>query len=238
MTGRLRLPLLPLLVAAVFAAGAFQAPPVRAATGLPACRYADLLTRDRSYSDWSRSLLDTIYRLSSAYAPADLVSTAGAGLDGGYSVRRHVLADLTAMANAARAAGAPLAVQSAYRSYSWQVSVFWYWVRVDGYAAALRTSARPGHSEHQLGTALDFRSYGFTRAPWDYADWGATRAGSWLRANAWKYGFLMSYPSGKSALTCYSYEPWHYRYVGRVQAKAVHDSALTLREWIWRTGRY
>ena len=92
-------------------------------------------------------------------------------------------------------------------------STFAYWVRVSGYAAALRSSARAGHSEHQLGTTLDFRSYGGS-APWNYADWGTTKAGAWLRNNAWRYGFVMSYPKGKTSVTCYAYEPWHYRYVG------------------------
>ncbi len=73
-------------------------------------------------------------------------------MNGGFTVRAFVIADLKAMAKAARAAGARLAVQSAYRSYSTQVSTFAYWVRVDGYTAALKGSARAGHSEHQLGT--------------------------------------------------------------------------------------
>ena len=117
------------------------------------------------------------------------------------------------MASAARAAGARLAVQSAYRSYYNQRSTFAYWSRVSGYSAALRSSARAGHSEHQLGTTIDFRSYGGS-APWYYADWGNSKAGHWLKLNAWKYGFVMSYPKGKSSVTCYAYEPWHYRYVG------------------------
>ena len=101
-----------------------------------------------------------------------------------------------------------------------------------GYAVALKESARAGHSEHQLGTTLDFKSYG-GRAPWDYTDWGTTTAGKWLKANAWKYGFVMSYPKCKTTVTCYTYEPWHYRYVGRTQAAALRASQLTLREFLW-----
>jgi D-alanyl-D-alanine carboxypeptidase len=71
-------------------------------------------------------------------------------------------------------------------------------------------------------------------APWDYADWGATAAGAWMRDNAWRYGFVMSYPAGRQAVTCYAYEPWHFRYIGRELAAKVHASGLTLREWIWR----
>ena len=54
-----------------------------------------------------------------------------------------------------------------------------------------------------------------------------------MKANAWKYGWVMSYPKGKSAKTCYQYEPWHYRYVGRANAKSIHASGLTTRQWIW-----
>ena len=67
-------------------------------------------------------------------------------------------------------------------------------MRVHGYATALKESARAGHSEHQLGTTVDFRAYGGS-APWNYSDWGTTKAGAWLKANAWKYGFVMSYPA-------------------------------------------
>ena len=76
------------------------------------------------------------------------------------------------MASAARGAGARLAVQSATRTT--RKATFDYWVRVDGYATAIKESARAGHSEHQLGTTLDFRSYGGS-APWNYTDWATAR---------------------------------------------------------------
>jgi D-alanyl-D-alanine carboxypeptidase len=203
------------------------------AASLPTCRLADTLTVQRSYGDWNRTVLDTTYRLTTGYYPGDLRSTANAGLNGGHTVRAFVIADLKAMTKAARAAGARLAVQSAFRSYSTQKSTFAYWSRVSGYSAALKSSARAGHSEHQLGTTVDFRSYGGS-APWYYSDWGTTKAGAWLKKNAWKYGFVMSYPKGKASVTCYSYEPWHYRYMGRSEAAKVRASGLTLRQYLWR----
>jgi zinc D-Ala-D-Ala carboxypeptidase len=105
---------------------------------------------------------------------------------------------------------------------------------VSGYAAALKVSARPGHSEHQLGTTIDFKSYGGS-APWNYTNWATTRAGAWMAANAWKYGWVMSYPKAFSpAQTCYSFEPWHFRYLGRVEAKAIHYAAISPRLYLWR----
>jgi D-alanyl-D-alanine carboxypeptidase len=220
-----------LLVVVAFSTGI--AATVVSASALPTCRVADTLTKHRSYADWNRTLLDTTYRLTSGYYPGDLRSTVYAGLNSGHRVRALVIADLRAMARAARAAGARLAVQSAFRSYATQRSTFAYWSRVSGYSAALRSSARAGHSEHQLGTTIDFRSYGGS-APWYYSDWGNTKAGAWLKRNAWRYGFILAYPKGKSSVTCYAYEPWHYRYLGRAEAAKVRSSGLTLRQYLWR----
>jgi zinc D-Ala-D-Ala carboxypeptidase len=206
---------------------------VVSASSLPTCRVADVVTAKRTYADWRTTFLDTTYKLTSAYAPRDLRSTTNAGLNSGGKVRSFVITDLRAMARAARAAGARFAVQSAYRGYATQASTFSYWVRVSGYSSAIKSSARAGHSEHQLGTTVDLRSWGGS-APWYYADWGRTKAGTWLRTNAWKYGFVMSYPKGKISVTCYAYEPWHFRYVGRPMAAAIRASGLTLREYLWK----
>lgn len=225
-------------VLATLAAGAGGGSSVPSADAgvAPKCAYADTLTRYRARSDWYRSLLDTRYRLGAGYAPSDLVSVTRAGVSGKGSIRRIVLTDFTKMYRAARAAGAPFAVQSAYRSYTTQVSTFNRWVREDGYASALLGSARPGHSEHQLGTVLDLKTPGGPE-PWDVADWGQTRAGSWIARNSWKYGFIVSYPKGKSpSATCYRYEPWHVRYFGRVIARKIHDSRLAAREWLYTKG--
>jgi D-alanyl-D-alanine carboxypeptidase len=224
------------MIVAIALPFAASTPSASAALGTapPACRYADVLTTYRNLGDWQRTLLDTIYRLPGTYAPRDLTSTANAGLPG-FVVRRLVIADLARMATAARLAGARLGIQSAYRSYANQQSTFAGWVATSGLAAALRASARPGHSEHQLGTAIDFKSYGGP-APWG-GDWATTRAGAWMARNAWRYGFIMSYPRGVSpAKTCYSYEPWHYRYFGPTVAAEIHASGLTSREWLWRHG--
>jgi D-alanyl-D-alanine carboxypeptidase len=216
------------IAATLIAAFAVSAP----ASAVPTCRIGDTLTKHRKYTDWQRSLLDTYYKLPSTYAPSGKTNTSAAGLTAGYYIRSFVIPDLKAMASAARAAGARLAVQSAYRSYSQQKTTFDYWVRVDGYAKAIKESARAGHSEHQLATTLDFRSYG-GGAPWNVTDWATSKAGAWLKKNAWKYGFVMSYPKGKSAVTCYAYEPWHYRYIGKDMAAKVRASGLTLREYLW-----
>jgi D-alanyl-D-alanine carboxypeptidase len=68
------------------------------------------------------------------------------------------------------------------------------------------------------------------------SDWGATREGAWMRTNAWRYGWIMSYPKGTFATSCYNYEPWHYRYVGRELAAAIQDAGTASRPYLWRRG--
>jgi zinc D-Ala-D-Ala carboxypeptidase len=204
----------------------------RAMGALPACRYDDILTTPRGYDDWSITLVDTILRLPKAYAPPDLVRVVDLDVPGKDKVRAVMAEDLKAMSDAAAAADAAIGVTSAYRSYAEQEAVFNQWVTRYGRKRALQISARPGHSEHQLGLAIDFRS----DPPDDTGletTWAATPAGKWMKAHAWEYGFLMSYPKGTMAVTCYDFEPWHFRYVGRDLAALIHASGLTTREYLW-----
>jgi D-alanyl-D-alanine carboxypeptidase len=150
-------------------------------------------------------------------------------------VRSFIVPDLKAMAKAAKDAGNPIAVRSAYRSYATQVATFQAWVNQSGYQQALLFAARPGHSEHQLGTTVDLRSGRSAKAPWDYDDWGQTPAGTWMRRHSWEYGFIQSYPKGKRRQSCYGYESWHFRYFGRDIARAIHESGLVPRLYLWET---
>ena len=118
--------------------------------------------------------------------------------------------------------------QSAYRSYSAQVSTYNNWVNQLGQAGADLTSARPGYSEHQTGLAIDI-SASPAKCSLDqcFAD---TPQGQWLAENAWSYGFILRYPEGYTAITGYEFEPWHYRYVGPALAKEYHDTGATTLE--------
>jgi len=222
-----------LFAAAFFSSTAIIASPrdAAAASPLPTCAYRDVLAPDAGYGQYPYTLLDTTFKLRRTYAPPDLRA---AGVAGGGQIRSVAVKDLRAMFAAADKAAAPLAVVSSYRSYARQTSTFAYWVRVEGYQKARLSSARAGHSEHQLGTAIDVTSL-HGRDPWLYDDWGKTKAGSWMRTHAWIYGFVLSYPKTSSpSRTCYKYEPWHFRFVGRATAKAIQDSHLSPREWFWR----
>lgn len=156
------------------------------------------------------------YKLPSDYAP-NLAPVLGGQL------RPEAADALTQLVNAASQAGHSLSVISSYRSYANQQSTYNGWVAQYGQAEADTFSARPGHSEHQTGLAVDLNSL--------EQSFGSTPAGLWLAANAQNYGFIIRYPEGKDAETGYHYEPWHIRYVGVDVAKAVVASGKTLDQY-------
>ena len=84
--------------------------------------------------------------------------------------------------------------------------------------------AVPGTSEHELGLAVDINA--------DKEKSDNQEVYDWLYQNAYKYGFILRYPIGKTNITGIDYEPWHYRYVGREYAEEIHQSGLCLEEWL------
>ncbi len=157
------------------------------------------------------------------YEPADLVPV-GPGYDRevNYRLRRDAAAALRSMLDAAGREGIQLKIVSAYRSWATQQGIYARKLRQGGWDQ--QTVARPGHSEHQLGTAVDLTDGDektLLRA--SFAD---TPAGRWLRENAWVYGFAQSYTDHNRAVTGYAPEPWHYRYWGIAQARRRHLEAL------------
>jgi zinc D-Ala-D-Ala carboxypeptidase len=147
-------------------------------------------------------------------------------------VREFVILDLAALRQAAEANGTPLIVISAYRSFAYQQGLFRDEVERVGEAQAAAGVARAGHSEHQLGTALDVLDPGASALS---AAFAYTPAGQWVAAHAHEYGFVLSYPAGAENRSCYEFEPWHLRYVGRDLAAEIHDSGVPPREWLLLT---
>ena len=173
--------------------------------------------------------LDKDHRLASNCAPPDLVELpADISAEGAQYMRSQAASALEQMFAAANTAGYQLVANSTYRSYDTQVQTFNYWVSVDGLAYAEATSARPGHSEHQLGTAADVG----TAAGAYLEDFTGTPEAAWLDANCYKYGFIVSYPPGTESITGYASEPWHVRYVGVGTAQQVHASGKTLHQFL------
>lgn len=96
---------------------------------------------------------------------------------------------------------------------------------------ALISLAKPGHSEHQLGTTVDLTgpSIRYASASDDFEN---TPEDLWLRENAYLYGFVQSYPKEKENATGYRYEPWHYRYIGIENAKEIKEKGITVSEFL------
>lgn len=156
-------------------------------------------------------LIDKKHTASSSYAPKDLVSLKKNSLfdlnKAGMKIRAEAYSALNEMAQAALNDGIRLLVSSAYRSYSYQENLFNYWVSVDGLEEAERESSRPGTSQHQLGTAVDFGSIS--------DDFDKTQMGQWIYKNAADYGWSLSFPKGYEDVTGYRWECWHFRYIGK-----------------------
>ena len=156
-------------------------------------------------------LIDKKHTASSSYAPKDLVFLKKNSLfdlnKAGMKIRPEAYSALNEMAQAALNDGIRLLVSSAYRSYSYQENLFNYWVSVDGLEEAERESARPGTSQHQLGTAVDFGSIS--------DDFDKTQMGQWIYKNAADYGWSLSFPKGYEDVTGYRWECWHFRYIGK-----------------------
>jgi D-alanyl-D-alanine carboxypeptidase len=148
-------------------------------------------------------------------------------------LRREAAVNLESLVASAAAAGEELAVASGYRSYEDQRASYARLVSVFGKDAD-RTSAPPGHSQHQLGTAVDF-----TNAAVGYEvmrKFGRTTAAAWLQEHAHEHGFALSYPPGRHARTGYHWEPWHYRYVGEENARRAMENPLGLQGLLLQEG--
>lgn len=173
-------------------------------------------------------------RLPEDFEPQDLVLLTELGVNVARpdtKLREEAAKQLQQMVREINRWGISYTVTSAYRSFADQVQAYNFWLDYnDGDSISTDTvSARPGHSEHQLGTTVDFITsqnggifYGFEN----------TALSAWLAANAWKYGFVMSYPAGSQPITGYVYEPWHYRYIGVESAAEFVQTGLTLTEWL------
>ncbi len=154
-------------------------------------------------------LVDKTHPLEPTYKPRDLKTLSPddfyVGKD---SMRLDIYAynALLTMTKAAAKRGIALKIASAYRSHDYQKKLFDLYVARYGKKAAMRFSAPPGFSQHQLGTTVDFGdvNHGFSKTP----------ASSWLINNARIYGWSLSYPDNAEEITGYIGESWHWRWIG------------------------
>ena len=182
-------------------------------------------------------LVDRSHTLPPDYAPEDLVSLSEYNVptlgSAEMKLRREAAGHLRRMVKGAAADGEELVVASAYRSYAYQRTSYARLKSIYGSGAG-EMSATPGHSQHQLGTAVDFTNAAASYQIWDY--FGDTSAYWWLKNHAREYGFVLAYPQSKVAETGYQWEPWHYRYVGTKNVERLEESGLSLQEFLAREG--
>jgi D-alanyl-D-alanine carboxypeptidase len=140
---------------------------------------------------------------------------------------------LVHLMNAAKAAGVGnITMVSGYRSYTTQKAVHADAVRKWGLVDGEKLAARPGFSEHQTGLAVDI--YEPKQGCRIRVCFGATKAGAWVKKNAWKYGFIIRYPDGATPTTGYQYEPWHLRFVGVELTTEMNNKGVTVLEKFWK----
>lgn len=163
------------------------------------------------------------------FEPTDLVSPEGVPNLYEQPLRKPAAEALRDLYDAATAEGLSLRITSAYRPHSLQVGLYGSYVDRDGKELADTYSARPGHSEHQTGLTVDLDDWSGC-----YLDacFGETTTGLWLQEHAHEYGFMMRYPHGLTHVTGFTYEPWHYRFVGVELATELHETGVqTLEEF-------
>lgn len=162
--------------------------------------------------------------LPDGYAPSDLVSAAANGIPaaGRQLIRALIVPDTQALIGAADEAGFSLYVGSGFRSQVYQAAVFAVQVaRWGDDQTANRYSAQPGHSQHQLGTTIDFTT--------EFRAFRTSGAATWLRDNAHRFGYVLPYTAAAADRTGYVDEPWHGRWVG--QALAGRLQAAAYQDW-------
>ena len=156
----------------------------------------------------------------------------------GHAVDSRAYPDLQEMMDACRAAGLDPKICSFYRTQDKQQELYENKIQRlmdEGYSyeraveEAGTVVAVPGTSEHQTGLALDIVSAGYQLLDEAQED---TAEQKWLMEHCWEYGFILRFPEDKTEITGIGYEPWHYRYVGRETAEAIHKSGLCLEEYL------
>lgn len=184
--------------------------------------YSDVQSTDTSKG--ILMLVNKYFALESDYIPPDLTPASSCG---GFLMVKEAAAALNRLCTSLKDEGIDFAISNTYRSYTTQAKIYNRYLGEDSQANVDRYSARPGHSEHQAGLAVDFKT---TSA--DITAFAGTSADLYLKENAHLFGFIQRYQSGQEILTGYKTESWHYRYVGVEVAIELKASGLTFDEYV------
>lgn len=172
-------------------------------------------------------IVNKFYHLSEDYAPDDIVDISTKYAYDGNRMRKIAYDAFVDMWNAAYNDGIKFIINSSYREYEKQESIYEDYKNWYGQTKADSQAARPGYSEHQTGLAIDLFVLG-NQLTGTFQDSDGYK---WLKDNAYKYGFIERYPLGKEYLTGYEFESWHWRYVGINIATVIHNENITYDEY-------
>ncbi|MGN1398455.1 MAG: M15 family metallopeptidase [Erysipelotrichaceae bacterium] len=179
-------------------------------------------TKPADLSQGELVLINKYNYLDENYVPDDIVDVDLYHSYSGNSLAKVAFDNYIVMHSAALKDGIQLILFSGYRSYQLQDDLWTSRSDSRGIEYADEYTARAGYSEHQTGLALDITRY-------DSDD--VEEAYCWLADNSYKYGFILRYPQGKEDITGYSYEPWHFRYVGKEVAQKIYEKNITFDEY-------
>lgn len=183
-------------------------------------------TKKTDISKNNLMLVNKYNYLDETYAPDDIKDISNYYAYDDNSIREETLNAYKEMWNAAKKEDLTLIVSSSYRTYEIQNKLWTRRANANGKASADEYTARAGFSEHQTGLALDILTYNATLNEFENTD-----EFKWLSEHAHEYGFILRYPKDKEDITGYSYESWHYRYVGIDVATKIKKLNITFDEY-------
>ena len=175
-------------------------------------------------------LVNKFYALDKDYTPENLVNiplTYAYGNEGDCKIIDYAYEKFVDLWQAAKDAGYYLMVNSSYRDYTEQEETYNYLKSTVGERKADERAARAGHSEHQTGLVVDMTSIHNAQD----STFKESEEYAWLQEHAHEYGFIERYPEGKTYITGYNPESWHWRYVGIEAATQIHEEGITFDEY-------
>ena len=156
------------------------------------------------------------------YIPSNLITI------NNLSINKEAYDNFIKMKQAINKENLNIRIISAYRSYNYQENLYNNYLKYESRSIVDTYSARPGYSEHHTGLAIDIDN-----GKQGYNNFYLTKEFQWMQVNAHKYGFILRYPKDKENITGYSYEPWHYRYVGKDVAEYIKKHNSTFEEYYY-----
>lgn len=185
------------------------------------------VTDDLNTKSWNLILVNHSHPIPTYYS-IELTD-----LENGRQVDSRIYSDLQQMFDDARIQGIYPIVGEGYRTAEEQQALLTEKIEAyldEGYDEDEATElakewvAVPGYSEHQIGLAVDINA--------DESMSTNEEVYQWLAENAYQYGFILRYPEGKENFTGTTYEPWHYRYVGKKAASRIYAKRICLEEYL------